>query len=66
MSSPVRPIPPKINYSSQMIVEDHLKNMLTKTQGRFWRPYDNKLLPRANHSVFGDFPPEMIPKNKYS
>ena len=62
MSSPSRPVLPKINYASSMIVEDHLKRMLSMTHGRFWTPYDNKLLPRAPHSVFGDFPKELLPR----
>jgi hypothetical protein len=55
---------PKINFASSMIVEDHLKTILSKTQGKFWKAYDNKLLPRAPHSAFGDFPKELIPRNK--
>ena len=62
MSSPTRPVLPKFNYASSMIVEDHLKRMLSMTHGRFWTPYDNRLLPRAPHSVFGDFPKELLPR----
>lgn len=53
---------PRINYASSMIVEDHLKQMLSKTQGKFWKPSDNFLLPRRPHCVFGDFPKEMLPR----
>ena len=56
MSSPIK-------YSAaNMIVEDHLKQMLSKTQGRFWKPSDNKLVPRRTHCVFGDFPKDMMPR----
>lgn len=55
MSSPVK------YCAANMIVEDHLKQMLSKTSGRFWRPSDNKLVPRRTHCVFGDFPKDMMP-----
>ena len=56
---------PKISYASTMIVEDHLKKCLTKTSNKPWKVTDNKLLPRAQHSPFGDFPKEYL-KNKKS
>lgn len=46
----------KINHASCMIVEDHLKKVLCRTGTKAWKPSDNKLLPRAQHSPFGDFP----------
>lgn len=49
------PVVPKINHASQAIVEDHLKKVITMTNGKAWKFSDNKLLPRSNHSVFGDF-----------
>jgi hypothetical protein len=54
------PVMPKINFASSMIVEDHLKKVLTMTRGRAWKFTDNKLLPRSQHSPFGDFPPEFM------
>lgn len=51
---------PKINYASSMIVEDHLKKLLTMTRGKAWKFTDNKMLPRSQHSPFGDFPPEYM------
>jgi hypothetical protein len=51
---------PKINYASSMIVEDHLKKILTMTQGKAWKFSDNKMLPKSQHSAFGDFPPEYM------
>ncbi len=54
---------PRVNFASSMIVEDHLKKVLAKTEGKPWKFTDNKLLPRSQHSPFGDFPPEyMKPK----
>lgn len=54
------PVAPKINFASSMIVEDHLKKVITSTAGRKWKAHDNKLLPKSNHSVFGDFPDEYM------
>ena len=54
------PTMPKINYASSMIVEDHLKKVVTMTRGKTWKASDNKLVPRSNHSVFGDFPVEYM------
>jgi len=53
---------PKINHSSQMIVEDHLKKVLTRTKGTSWKFSQNPLLPRSQHSAFGDFPKDYLPK----
>ena len=53
---------PKINHGSSMIVEDHLKKVLTMTRGASWRVTDNALLPRSQHSCFGDFPQDYLKK----
>jgi hypothetical protein len=53
---------PKISYASTMIVEDHLKKCLAKTTNKPFKVSDNKLLPRAQHSPFGDFPKDFMPK----
>lgn len=58
------PVMPKINFASSMIVEDHLKKILTMTRGKAWKFTDNKLLPRSQHSPFGDFPPEYLKSAK--
>jgi len=55
---------PKINYASSMIVEDHLKKCLARTSNKPWKATDNKLLPRCNHSPFGDFPSDYMPGKK--
>jgi len=53
---------PKINHGSSMIVEDHLKKVLTMTRGASWRFTENRLIPRSQHSCFGDFPKEYLKK----
>lgn len=55
---------PKINYASTMIVEDHLKKILAKTDGKPWKFSKNKLLPKSQHSAFGDFPKDYLPKRQ--
>lgn len=55
-------IMPKISYASTMIVEDHLKKLLSSTTNKPFKVSENKLLPRAQHSPFGDFPKEYLPK----
>jgi hypothetical protein len=57
---------PKISYASTMIVEDHLKKMLASTSNKPFKVTDNKLLPRAQHSPFGDFPKDFMPGKKRS
>jgi len=56
------PVMPKINHGSSMIVEDHLKKVLTMTKGPAWKVADNALCPRTQHSCFGDFPKEYLKK----
>jgi len=46
-----------------MINEDHLKRILGKT-GKPFKASDNKLLPRSQHSPFGDFPATHMPKKE--
>jgi hypothetical protein len=53
---------PKQNFASSMVVEDHLKKCLAKTSNKPFKVTDNKLLPRAQHSPFGDFPKEYMNK----
>ena len=53
---------PKINHGSSMIVEDHLKKVLTMTRGASWKFTNNQLIPRSQHSCFGDFPAEYLKK----
>lgn len=55
---------PKISYASTMIVEDHLKKLLTSNTDRPFKASNNKLLPRAQHSPFGDFPADKMPPKR--
>lgn len=52
----------KINHASCLIVEDHLKKVLARTGTKGWKSHENKLLPRSQHSAFGDFPRTHMPK----
>jgi hypothetical protein len=47
-----------------MIVEDHLKKLLTSNTNHPFKTSNNKLLPRAQHSPFGDFPADKMPTRK--
>lgn len=47
-----------------MIVEDHLKKLLANTSNKPFRVSNNKLLPKSQHSPFGDFPKEYLPHKK--
>lgn len=45
-----------------MMIEDHLKRCLAKTSNKPFKVSDNKLLPKAQHSPFGNFPKEYMAK----
>lgn len=47
-----------------MILEDHLKHVLTRTGPKGFKVSDNKFLPKAQHSAFGDFPGTHMPAKK--
>ena len=51
---------PKISFASTMIVEDHLKKMLSANSNKPFKAADNKLLPKMKHSPFGDFPQDFM------
>jgi len=55
---------PKISYASTMIVEDHLKKMLSANSNKPFKPSDNKNLPKMKHSPFGDFPADYMTVKK--
>ncbi len=55
---------PRTNYASSMMIEDHLKRCLAKTSNKPFKVYDNKLLPKSQHSPFGDFPKDYMPSKK--
>ena len=50
--------------AGQMILEDHLKKCLAMTSGDKWKPSNNKNVPRALHSAFGDFPKDWVKNGK--
>ncbi|EGR28669.1 hypothetical protein IMG5_170910 [Ichthyophthirius multifiliis] len=54
----------KENIASQLIVEDHLKNMLAKSRNCTYKPWKSSNAPKNAHSPFGDYPPEYIPTQK--
>jgi hypothetical protein len=43
-----------------MITEDHMKKLLSITASKKWKFSNNKMLPKSQHSPFGDFPPEYM------
>ena len=53
----------KIHHASCLIVEDHLKKVVSKTGSIPFKTSNNKHLPRAQHSAFGDFPKDYMKKN---
>ncbi|EAS03147.2 parkin co-regulated protein (macronuclear) [Tetrahymena thermophila SB210] len=52
------------NVASQLIVEDHLKNILAKSTNSNYKPWKIPQAPKNPHSPFGDFPKEYLPKSK--
>lgn len=55
---------PKINFASTMVVEDHLKKCLAKTSSKPTTIKRDPMLPKGQHSPFGDFPKEALPAKK--
>ena len=52
------------NFAGGMILDDHLKKVLAKTGPKPFKVTENKLLPRSQHSAFGDFPAIHMPKKE--
>lgn len=53
--------------ASNLIIEDHIKKVLTLTSNHkkpFIEPKISKLIPRFNHSPFGDFPADYPVKKR--
>jgi hypothetical protein len=48
--------------AGQQSVEDHLGKLLNRTGPKPKKTSDDKLLPRAQHSPFGDFPASHMSK----
>ena len=49
-------------FASSLIIEDHLKHVVTRVKPVAFKSSTNKLLPRAQHSAFGDFPKTHMPQ----
>lgn len=47
--------------AGSMVLEDQLKKVIAKTGPKPYKASDNKMLPRPNHSCFGDFPTTHMP-----
>jgi len=52
----------KDNIASKIILEDHLKNMIKKSQNTNYKPWKNNFAPKNPHSAFGDFPKSHMSK----
>ena len=52
----------RVNHASSLIIEDHLKKVINRTETQPVKTSDNKLLPKPLHSAFGDFPKDYMPK----
>jgi hypothetical protein len=50
------------NAAASMIIEDHMRKVLYKGKNKHLEPKKDKLVPRMNHSAFGDFPKDFLPK----
>lgn len=47
--------------AANLIIEDHIKKRVNRGTMRFKDPKKNPLVPRVNHSPFGDFPNDFLP-----
>lgn len=50
------------NAAASMIIEDHMRKVLYKGKKKALEPKKDKNVPRMNHSAFGDFPKDFMPK----
>ena len=48
------------SVSASMVTEDHMKKLLAITSAKKFKVSNNKMLPRSQHSCFGDFPAEYM------
>ena len=56
----------KDNIATTLVLEDHLKNMLSKTANLDFQPWKSPYAPKNPHSAFGDFPKEYLNFKKVS
>lgn len=50
----------KDNIATTLVLEDHLKNMLSKTSNMDYKPWKTKYAPKNPQSPFGNFPAEYL------
>lgn len=50
----------KDNIATTLVLEDHLKSMLSKTANLDYKPWKSKYAPKNPHSPFGNFPNEFM------
>lgn len=50
----------KENIASCLIIEDHLKMMLSKSSNYAYKPWNNKYAPKYPHTSFGNFTKEVV------
>ena len=56
----------KDNIATTLVLEDHLKNMLSKTANLDYKPWRSKYAPKNPQSPFGNFPIEFLTCTKIS
>lgn len=54
------PIKKTHNIASCLIIEDHLKSMLSQSANYSFKPWNNKYAPKYPHTCFGDFTKEYL------
>lgn len=52
------------NIASTLILEDHMKGILSKAANQNYKPWKAENVPRNPHSPFGDFPSEFLKVQK--
>lgn len=50
------------NMAAKLIIEDHLRSIVAKSQNVQYKPWKNDFAPKNPHSPFGDFPKEYLSK----
>ena len=50
----------KENIASCLIIEDHLKSMLSQTNNTVYKPWNNRFAPKYPQSCFGDFNKDLL------
>lgn len=52
----------KEKIAANIIQEDHVRGLLSKTQNLNYKPWKGKFCPKNSHSPFGDFPKSFLNK----